>query len=213
MLGPPGAGKGTVSDLLQVKLRVPHISTGQLFRKEIEKGSAIGKQVEKLVGSGALAPDELTLEVLTERIKDPDCKKGFTLDGYPRNPHQAVQLDELVAKIGKKVDLVAYIDVDADLVVKRLSNRVVCSVDGTNYNLAFSPPKHEGKCDKCGAELVHRKDDQPEVIRNRLNIYQEQTFPVAEFYKKSGKLVHIHEEDNQKVIQIIESELAKRKAK
>src|ERR1017187_5583471 len=187
-LGPPGAGKGTQAILVGEKLGIPAIATGAIFRAAISKESAMGREVAQFVNSGLLVPDKLTNAVVAERLREKDCKRGFLLDGYPRSLVQAKALDTILSKAKTPVDAVLYFNVNVDVVVDRMGQRRVCSQCGTTYNLVSQPPRNEGKCDKCGAALMKRADDQPEAIRKRLDVYQVTTKPLLDYYEKKGVL-------------------------
>ena len=191
-LGPPGAGKGTQAAVVSEKLGIPAIATGAIFRAAMGKESAMGKQVAQFVNSGLLVPDQLTNAVVAERLKEKDCKKGFILDGYPRSLVQAKALDWILLKAKTPLDAVLYFNVDAAVVVDRIGQRRVCSQCATTYNLVSQKPKKEGKCDKCGAALITRTDDQPESIRKRLEVYENTTQPLLEYYEKKGILKRLH---------------------
>jgi len=191
-LGPPGAGKGTQAGFVSQKLGVPAIATGAIFRAAISKETAMGKQVSQFVNSGLLVPDTLTNAVVAERLKEKDCKRGFILDGYPRSLIQAKSLDTFLTKAKTPLDAVLYFNVDAAVVIERMSKRRVCSQCGATYNLVSQPPKQEGKCDKCGAALITRVDDQPDSIRKRLQVYEKTTQPLLQYYEKKGILKVLH---------------------
>jgi len=183
MLGPPGAGKGTYATRLAPKLGIKTISTGDLFREEVAKGSEIGKKAKEYMDKGELVPDEIVIELLKKHIENLD---GYILDGFPRTLEQAKALDEIT-----NIDVVIYLDVPEEILVERLSSRRVCKKCGAIYNLLYLKPKEEGKCDKCGGELYQRDDDKPEAIKERLKVYAEKTAPLIEYYEKQGKLVKI----------------------
>jgi adenylate kinase len=187
-LGPPGAGKGTQADLASQKLGVPAIATGAIFRAAIGKDSAMGRQVAQFVNSGLLVPDKLTNAVVAERLKEKDCKRGFILDGYPRSLVQAKALDTFLQKAKTPLDAVLYFKVDANVVIERMGKRRVCSQCATTYNLVSQPPKHEGKCDKCGGALITRADDTPESITKRLDVYEKTTQPLLQYFEKKDVL-------------------------
>jgi adenylate kinase len=191
-LGPPGAGKGTQATLVSEKLGTPAIATGAIFRAAISKETAMGKQVAQFVNSGLLVPDTLTNAVVADRLKEKDCKKGFILDGYPRSLIQAKSLDAFLVKAKTPLDAVLYFDVDAAVVIERMGKRRVCSQCGATYNLVSQAPKHEGKCDKCGAALITRSDDQQDSILKRLEVYQKTTQPLLQYYEKKGILKILH---------------------
>ena len=186
MLGPPGAGKGTYASRLTLKLGIPHISTGDMVREEIKKQTDLGRKIREYSDRGALVPDEIIIKLLAERLKKPDCAKGFILDGFPRTINQAEALEKIA-----KIDLVINLNVPDDVIITRLSNRLICSKCGAIYNLLTLKPKKEGICDECGGKLYQREDDRPEVIKERLNVYRKQTEPLIEYYSKKGLLRNI----------------------
>jgi len=178
IFGPPGAGKGTYASRLASKLGIAKISTGDIFREEIKKGTELGRDVAEFLNKGELVPDEIVIEVLKERIGKPDSKRGFILDGYPRNTEQARALDR-IAKIDGVIRLIA----PEWVIIERLSSRRTCRNCSAIYNIRFLKPKRAGMCDKCGGELYQREDDKPEVIRERLRVYEAQTKPLIDYYK------------------------------
>ena len=178
MLGPPGAGKGTYASRLNVSLGIPHISTGDMVRDEIKAQTELGKKIKQYSDKGELVPDNIIIQLLAERLKKPDCKKGFILDGFPRTINQA----EALGKISK-IDVVVNINVPDSIIITRLSNRVTCKKCGAIYNLLTLKPKKEGICDSCGGELYQRYDDKPKVIQERLNVYSKNTEPLIKYYK------------------------------
>ena len=189
MLGAQGTGKGTVAGLLSKELGWPQISTGDIFRKNIKEETELGVEANKYIAKGQLVPDEITVPMVVGRLNEPDAVEGAILDGFPRNIAQAEKLEEILAEKGKKVDLVINLTSPKDEIITRILNRRVCSNQAckTTYNLTMNPSKVEGICDKCGAELVQREDDSDEsAIQNRLNIYDEKTLPLVEFYEKKG---------------------------
>ncbi len=190
-LGPPGAGKGTQAKKIAEKYGIPQISTGDMFREHLSKGTELGQKAKEYMDKGQLVPDEIVLGMVEERLKQPDCEKGFILDGFPRTVPQAEALDKLLEKIGKKIDYAICIDVPDDELVKRLTGRRTCKNCGMMYHVIFKPPKEEGKCDVCGGELYQRADDNEETVRNRLKVYHEQTEPIIQFYEKKGVLHRI----------------------
>ncbi len=185
-LGPPGSGKGTYASRIEERFGWPQISTGDLLREEVKKGSEIGKEAEKYMKEGKLVPDEIVLKLLKERISREDCKNGFILDGFPRTLAQAEELEKIT-----DIDVVINLVVPKDIIVTRLSARRVCKNCGAVYNLRTLKPKVDGICDKCGGELYQRKDDTPEVIERRFEVYHEQTAPLIDFYRKKGILIDI----------------------
>jgi adenylate kinase len=199
-LGAPGAGKGTQAELLSWKLNIPHISTGDILRDEVKKGTLLGEKVMAFMSKGELVPDGLILEVVKKRLKEKDCKEGFILDGFPRTLVQAESLDRLLNGIGKKIDRVIKIKVTDETIIKRLSARLVCELCGADYNLETRPPKEAGRCDLCGGELEQRIDDNREVILNRLEVYVRQTQPLESYYQGQGKLIEIDGEKDKKLV-------------
>lgn len=186
MLGAPGTGKGTVAALLQDKLGIKHISTGDIFRKNMKEGTELGKIAEKYISQGKLVPDDVTIKVVEERLKEKDTENGIILDGFPRTVKQAEELDKILNKDGKKVDKVINLETPDEEIIERIVNRRVCSNQECKavYNLVLNPPKVDGICDKCGHELIKRKDDTEETVRERLNVYFKETSPLIEYYEK-----------------------------
>ena len=193
LLGAPGAGKGTQAELLVEKLSIPAISTGNMLREAMANGTDLGKQVKQYMDGGLLVPDELILGIVAERVTQPDCSNGFILDGVPRTLAQAEALD---AK-GVRIDHVVSIEIDDAVIEGRMTGRRVCSKCGASYHIAANPPKTEGTCDQCGGDLVIRKDDAPETVRRRLEVYHESTEVLKDYYAKTGKLRII--EGNQSI--------------
>lgn len=193
MLGAPGTGKGTVAALLQDKLGIKHISTGDIFRKNIKEGTELGKIAEKYISQGNLVPDEVTVKVIEERLKQSDIENGIILDGFPRTVKQAEELDRILTEKGKKVDKVINLTSPDEEVIERIVNRRVCSNQDckTVYNIILNPPKQEGICDKCGHELITRKDDTEETVRARLKVYFSETSPLIEYYEKQKNILTV----------------------
>lgn len=190
MLGAPGTGKGTVASILTGKLNIPQVSTGDIFRKHIKEKTELGKLAESYISKGELVPDDVTIGLIENRMEEPDVQNGIILDGFPRTVKQAEELDKLLAQKDKKVDMVINLTTPEDEIVERIVNRRICSNSDckTVYNLVLNPPKVEGICDKCGSELIQRKDDTIETVKSRLDSYFEQTSPLVEYYKKQGNL-------------------------
>lgn len=184
LLGPPGAGKGTQAKRVIEEFDIPHISTGDIFRKNIKEKTELGQKVEGLLAEGKLVPDELTIEIVWDRLDQEDCKNGFLLDGFPRTIPQAEALDEGLAKRGLKLDRVLNIDVDKDSLVKRLSGRRVCPNCGASYHIDNNPPKVEGICDVCQTPVIQREDDKERTVLDRIKVYDSQTKPLVDFYNK-----------------------------
>ena len=188
MLGAPGAGKGTQAKQIADKYSIPHISTGDIFRANIKNGTELGKKAKQYMDQGALVPDELTCDLVMDRIQQDDCKNGFVLDGFPRTIPQAEALDAALGKINEKMDYAIDVDVPDENIVNRMSGRRACLNCGATYHLISIPPKVEGICDRCGSEIVLREDDKPETVQKRLNVYHEQTQPLIDYYTKAGIL-------------------------
>ena len=195
LLGAPGAGKGTQAELLTEKLSIPSISTGNMLREAMANGSELGKQVKELMERGALVPDDVILGIVAERVAQPDCAGGFILDGVPRTIAQA----EGLAARGIRIDHVVSIEIDDSVIEGRMTGRRVCTKCGASYHIVANPPKTEGICDLCGSALAIRKDDAPETVRHRLEVYHAQTEVLKDFYSKLGKLVLV--EGNQSIEQ------------
>lgn len=189
LLGPPGAGKGTQAVKLVEKYEIPHISTGDIFRKNIKEGTELGKKAQEYMNAGALVPDELVVDLVKDRLQQDDCKNGFLLDGFPRTIFQAEKLDEFLSESNQKMDIVINLRVEKEALIKRLTGRRVCKDCGASYHIVNIPPKKEGVCDICGGELIQRKDDNIETVENRINVYEEQTAPLIGYYKEAGSLV------------------------
>ena len=188
MLDAPGAGKGTQAKMIADKYGVPHISTGDIFRANIKNGTELGMEAKKYMDQGLLVPDELTVRILLDRVAQDDCKNGYVLDGFPRTIPQAEVLDSELTKLGDHIDYAINVDVPDENIVKRMSGRRACLTCGATYHIEHVPPKKEGICDVCGSELVLRDDDKPETVKNRLNVYHEQTQPLIDFYTEKGVL-------------------------
>ena len=190
MLGAPGTGKGTVAGILTEKLGWPQVSTGDIFRKHMKEGTELGKLAESYISKGNLVPDDVTIQLIENRLKEDDVQQGIILDGFPRTIKQAEELDKILAKQGKKVDLVINLTTPKEEIIERIVNRRVCSNPEckTIYNIVLNPPKQEGICDKCGQKIVQRKDDNVETVEARLEGYFKQTSPLVEYYKKQGNL-------------------------
>ena len=190
MLGAPGTGKGTIASILTEKLGIPQVSTGDIFRKHIKEQTELGKLAESYISKGELVPDDVTVGLVENRLKEKDVKNGIILDGFPRTVKQAEELDKLLDKEGKKVDLVINLTTPEEEIIERIVNRRICSNPEckTVYNLVLNPPKQEGICDKCGSQLIQRKDDNEETVKLRFNSYIEQTSPLVDYYDKKGNL-------------------------
>lgn len=188
LLGPPGAGKGTQAANISRRYGLPHISTGEIFRKAASEGMQLGLKAKAYMDKGELVPDEIVIGIVLERLTESGCDGGFLLDGFPRTIPQAVELDSALAGCGKDISIVLNIIVDKDELVRRLTGRRVCRNCGATYHINFKPPKVEGKCDVCGGELYQREDDSLESVLNRLNVYDELTEPLIAYYEQLGKV-------------------------
>ncbi len=188
MLGAPGAGKGTQAKQIAAKYGIPHISTGDIFRANLKEGTPLGLKAKEYMDKGLLVPDELTLDLIMDRFSNDDCRNGYVLDGFPRTIPQAEALTKALEKNNDSIDYAIDVDVPDDNIVKRMSGRRACVSCGATYHVVFNPPKTEGKCDTCGAELIQRADDKPETVLNRLSVYHKQTQPLIDYYKGFGKL-------------------------
>ncbi len=182
MLGAPGAGKGTQAKMIADKYKIPHISTGDIFRLNIKNGTELGMEAKKYMDQGLLVPDELTVRILLDRVAKEDCKDGYVLDGFPRTIPQAEVLEDALNKLGDKIDYAVNVEVPDENIIRRMGGRRACLSCGATYHIEHVPPKKEGICDQCGQPLVLRDDDKPETVKNRLRVYQEQTQPLIDFY-------------------------------
>ncbi len=191
MLGPPGAGKGTQAKFISGKFSLPHISTGDMLRDEMERKTDLGKKVEEIINAGKLVKDDLMVAIIKKRLSQPDTKSGFILDGFPRTVSQARSLDEILKSMGKRIEFVLYVEVSEDVIVKRLSSRRICPKCGRVYNIISNPPHDDNLCDVCHASLIIRRDDKPETVRNRYRVYLDLTLPVIEYYRKRNVLFTI----------------------
>ncbi len=188
MLGAPGAGKGTQADKIAEKYHIPHISTGDIFRANIKNGTELGKKAKAYMDAGGLVPDELTVDLVLDRVKQDDCKDGYILDGFPRTIPQAEAFTAALEKENENVDYAIDVEVPDENIVKRMGGRRSCPNCGATYHIEYIPPKQEGICDNCGETLVLRNDDKPETVQNRLKVYHESTQPLIDFYKELGAL-------------------------
>jgi adenylate kinase len=190
-LGAPGVGKGTQAAVIAAKLELAHIASGDLFRQAVEKGTELGKAVKAYMDKGALVPDEVTIQLISERLNEPDSKSGSVFDGFPRTIEQAKALDKMMAERGQAIDKAIYIEVPEEKPLKRLTGRWICRKCQAPYHEISSLPKVSGKCDKCGGELYQRADDNEQTIKERLKVYFAQTAPVLDYYKAGGKLAAV----------------------
>ena len=191
LLGAPGAGKGTQAEIISEKYNIPTISTGNIIRAALKNGTEMGLKAKSYIDAGELVPDNVVIGIIKERLSEADCKEGYILDGFPRTIPQAVALDDM----GFVIDAALSIEVDDSEIVKRMSGRRVCEKCGASYRTEYKKPEVEGVCNLCGGNLVIRKDDEPETVKNRLNVYHEQTEPLKDFYKGCGKLIIVEGQD------------------
>lgn len=188
MLGAPGAGKGTQAKKIASKYEIPHISTGDIFRANIKNGTELGKKAKSFMDQGLLVPDELTVDLVMDRIQKEDCKNGYILDGFPRTIPQAESLDQALKALGDKLDYAIEVDVPDENIVKRMAGRRACVHCGATYHIVHAPTKVENICDVCGGDLILRDDDKPETVTKRLTVYHNQTKPLIDYYKEEGIL-------------------------
>ncbi|NHA43764.1 adenylate kinase [Staphylococcus schleiferi] len=210
LMGLPGAGKGTQATEITKKYPIPHISTGDMFRKAIKDETELGKEAKSFMDRGELVPDEVTVGIVKERISEDDAKKGFLLDGFPRTIEQAEALNSILEELGRTIDAVVNIEVPEEELMNRLTGRRICEICGTTYHLVFNPPKVEGVCGLDGGKLYQREDDNPETVANRLKVNVKQSKPILDFYSKQGVLKNIDgsrniDEVTADVINILES--------
>ncbi|MBC2054832.1 adenylate kinase [Listeria welshimeri] len=209
LMGLPGAGKGTQAEQIVEKYNIPHISTGDMFRAAMENNTELGKKAKSFMDNGDLVPDEVTNGIVRERLAEDDAKNGFLLDGFPRTVEQAAELENILSDLGTELDAVINIEVDKDVLMKRLTGRWICRTCGKTYHEIYNPPKVAGKCDLDGGELYQREDDKKETVENRLNVNMKQTKPLLDFYSEKGKLHSINgEQDINDVFVDVEKILA-----
>ena len=209
LLGLPGAGKGTQAARVKDRLGLAHITTGELFRENIRRGTPLGKEAQPYYDAGQLVPNELTIGMLLDRLKEPDAQRGTLFDGYPRNVEQAQALDAALASSGKQIDKAVYISVPTEELVRRLAGRWSCAQCGAVYHEQSAPPKTAGACDNCGAQLTQRSDDRPDVVRTRLQVNEENLEPLLAYYRGQGKLAEVNgEQDADNVTRELEQVLA-----
>ena len=188
MLGAPGAGKGTQAKMIAAKYQIPHISTGDIFRANIKNGTELGKKAKSYMDQGLLVPDELTVDLVIDRLAQDDCRNGYILDGFPRTIPQAEAVDAALAKLGEKMDYAIDVDVPDENIVSRMSGRRACTGCGATYHIVYNPSKKGECCEVCGEKLILRDDDKPETVQKRLNVYHEQTQPLIDYYTKQSIL-------------------------
>ena len=186
LLGPPGAGKGTQAKSISNKYSIPHISTGDIFRKNISENTPLGIEAKSYIDKGLLVPDEVTINMVNDRLSMDDCKNGYLLDGFPRTVEQAEALDKFLSERGEKLDTALLIEVPSNFIVERMTGRRVCPSCGASYHVKFNPPVVEGKCDVCGSDLIQRKDDTMEIVQDRLNVYEAQKQPLIDLYRNKN---------------------------
>ena len=186
IFGPPGSGKGTQAKLVSELYGIPHISTGDILREEVERGSDLGRMAESYMSRGLLVPDEVVIGIVRQRLMREDCRPGFILDGFPRTLRQAEELDRILGELGWRLDVVVNLVVSEEEVLRRITLRRVCSVCGEIYHLEFNPPRRPGICDRCGGRLYQREDDTEETVRKRLQVYRAQTEPILRYYRERG---------------------------
>ncbi|EGC2539526.1 adenylate kinase [Listeria monocytogenes] len=209
LMGLPGAGKGTQAEQIVEKYNIPHISTGDMFRAAMKNNTELGKKAKSFMDNGDLVPDEVTNGIVRERLAEDDAKNGFLLDGFPRTVEQAEELENILNDLGTELDAVINIEVDKDVLMKRLTGRWICRTCGKTYHEIYKPPKVPGKCDLDGGELYQRDDDKKETVEKRLNVNMKQTKPLLDFYSEKGKLHNINgEQDIKDVFVDVEKILA-----
>ena len=206
LLGPPGAGKGTQAQNISKDMGLVHVSSGDLFRENLKNQTELGKLAQGFMNRGELVPDDVTIAMVKDRLEKDDCQKGALLDGFPRTPAQAEALSKMLAGMGAKVDFVPYISVPADELIRRLSGRWSCPTCGRVYHEVHNPPQTAGKCDDDAADLIQREDDKEETVKNRIQVYMQQTSPLIDYYKESGLLIEV---DGQQSIEKVTADLLK----
>jgi adenylate kinase len=210
-LGSPGAGKGTQAAVLRERQDIAHISTGDILRENVKNSTPLGNKAREYMDSGKLVPDDLIIDMMEDRLARPDCAKGFILDGFPRTVPQAEALDHLLGRMGLELDGVILFEVPEELVVQRLTGRRICGQCGEIYNIRFKDTKVPGVCDRCGGVLQQRDDDREEVVHRRLEVYEEQTAPLIDYYATKGNLVRVDaSQDGDRVVKDIEKAVGKR---
>jgi adenylate kinase len=210
LLGLPGVGKGTQAKKLEEELQIPHIATGDIFRKAIKNETPLGKKAKSFIDAGELVPDEVTIGIVEERLTESDCEDGFILDGFPRTIAQAEALDEILAEQNRELDLAIYLQAEIDILVKRLAGRRVCVDCGAVYHIKNDPPEVEGVCDKCGGEVIQRSDDQEETVKKRIEVNKAKTAKLADYYQNKGILHEVQstggiDKVQQRLLKLIEA--------
>ena len=188
LLGPPGAGKGTQAKSISNRYSIPHISTGDIFRKNISENTPLGIEAKSYMDNGQLVPDEVTINMVKDRLQQDDCKNGYLLDGFPRTVHQAEALDNFLTEREESIDTALLIEVPKEFILERMTGRRVCLSCGASYHIKFNPPAVDGVCDVCGDNVIQRKDDVEETVKERLDVYERQTQPLIDFYKEKNLL-------------------------
>lgn len=188
LLGPPGAGKGTQAKSISNRYSIPHISTGDIFRKNISENTPLGVEAKTYMDNGQLVPDEVTINMVKDRLQQNDCKNGYLLDGFPRTVLQAEALDIFLIERGESIDTALLIEVPKEFILERMTGRRVCPSCGASYHIKFNPPANDGKCDLCGSDVIQRKDDTEETVKERLEVYENQTQPLIDFYENKKQL-------------------------
>lgn len=206
LLGPPGAGKGTQAKQISGKYNIPHISTGDIFRKNISEKTKLGIEAKGYMDKGLLVPDELTINIVKDRLNEDDCKSGFLLDGFPRTVEQAEALDAFLSAKGAELDATLLIDVPKSSILERMTGRRVCPSCGASFHIKFNPPKTDSKCDVCGAEVIQRKDDSEETVKERIDVYERQTQPLVKYYQSKNVLLTV---DGTKDINVVFNDVCK----
>jgi len=204
LLGPPGAGKGTQAKMLIDRFTIPQISTGDILRAAVKEGTPMGVKAKSYMDAGSLVPDEVVVGIVRERLQKPDCSKGFILDGFPRTVPQADALKESLRDLGKDITSVVSLEVDTEALVTRLTGRRTCRQCGRGFHVSFDPPSNDGVCDACGGELYQRDDDQESTIRNRLQVYHDQTAPLVAYYEQDGLVAAI---DGMQEIDVVRADI------
>ena len=200
LLGPPGAGKGTQAKTLSEKLGLPHVSTGDLLRQNVKDKTALGREAKDYMERGLLVPDELVAKMLMQRMDNPDVKKGFILDGYPRNLNQAQMLDDVLKERNLNINMVVYLDTSDPVIIQRLGGRLVCSSCGANFHIRNMPPKKAGVCDKCGGRLYQRTDDKEETVKKRLEVYKKEVSSLIRYYEAEQKLYRLAADEDAQIV-------------
>ena len=210
LLGLPGVGKGTQAKKLEASLEIPHIATGDIFRKAIKNETPLGKKAKSFIDAGELVPDKVTIGIVEARLSEADCEDGFILDGFPRTIAQAEALDEILAEQNRELDLAIYLQAEIDILVKRLAGRRVCEDCGAVYHIENDPPEVEGVCDECGGKVIQRSDDQEETVKKRIEVNKEKTAKLADYYQNKGILHEVQstggiDRVQQRLIKLIEA--------